>query len=379
MSQIEIDQEFNALIPPLSSEELAQLEANIIADGCRDPLVVWDGILIDGHNRYAICTRHGIPFQTVSMEFEDRSHAVEWIIKNQFGRRNLSDYQRGILALKLKPIFEARARENQLSALKQNAAVSPISDEREPIRTDEAIAENAGIGRDTLRKIDRLEKHADPEIKALAAAGEVSINLASQFTELPVEDQREVLSAIAEGGESAKTVIREAVKKAHVSNNSGNNEWYTPALHIELARSVMGGIDCDPATSEIANRTVQAETIYTAEDDGRNKPWRGRVWMNPPYAQPLMGEFAEAVAAKYESGEIEQACILVNNATETQWFQRMLGAASAVCFPKSRIKFLDPQGNPAGAPLQGQAIVYMGTRVQAFKDTFSEEGKVLIA
>lgn len=166
--------------------------------------------------------------------------------------------------------------------------------------------------------------------------------------------------------------------KVHVAKNSGENEWYTPPLHIELARSVMGGIDCDPATSEIANRTVQAETIYTADDDGRSKPWRGRVWMNPPYAQPLMGEFAEAVAAKYESGEIEQACILVNNATETQWFQRMLSVASAVCFPKSRIKFLDPQGNP-GAPLQGQAIVYMGEKVHEFKEAFRSEGKVLTA
>lgn len=165
--------------------------------------------------------------------------------------------------------------------------------------------------------------------------------------------------------------------KVHVSKNSGENEWYTPPLHIELARSVMGGIDCDPATSEIANRTVQAETIYTAEDDGRNKPWRGRVWMNPPYAQQLMGEFAEAVAAKYESGEIEQACILVNNATETKWFQRMLSVASAVCFPKSRIKFFDPQGNPSGSPLQGQAIIYMGKSVHAFKDAFSSEGVVL--
>ena len=140
----------------------------------------------------------------------------------------------------------------------------------------------------------------------------------------------------------------------------------------------MGGIDCDPATSEIANRTVQAETIFTSSDDGRAQTWRGRVWMNPPYAQPLMGDFAEAVAEKYESGEIEQACILVNNATETKWFQRMLEAASAVCFPKSRIKFIDPDGNP-GAPLQGQAIVYMGDSVEAFKEAFSAEGKVLCA
>lgn len=375
--KITIDAEFQALIQPLSSEELAQLEANIIADGCRDSLVVWDGILIDGHNRYAICTRHSILFQTTNIEFATRSHAIEWIIKNQFGRRNLSDYSRGVLALRLKPIYKARAKENQSS---MGGSLREKSHEVEtPIRTDEAVASLANISSNTIRKIERIEEVAAPEVKAMAAAGDVSINLASQFTELPKEAQQEAIASIAKNNDTAKEVMREAVKKAHVANNSGNNEWYTPPLHIELARSVMGGIDCDPATSEIANRTVQAETIYTADDDGRSKPWRGRVWMNPPYAQPLMGEFAEAVAAKYESGEIEQACILVNNATETKWFQRMLSVASAVCFPKSRIKFLDPQGNPVGAPLQGQAIVYMGEKVHEFKEAFRSEGKVLTA
>lgn len=168
----------------------------------------------------------------------------------------------------------------------------------------------------------------------------------------------------------------EEAVRAHVANNSGNNEWYTPAKYIDLAREVMGGIDCDPATSEIANQTVKAKTIFTAENDGLTQTWRGRVWMNPPYAQPLMSDFAEAVSAKFESGEIEQACILVNNATETQWFQRMVSVANAVCFPKSRIKFLDLQGKP-GAPLQGQAIIYMGDNIELFVAAFKLEGAVL--
>ncbi len=72
----------------------------------------------------------------------------------------------------------------------------------------------------------------------------------------------------------------------HVGKNTGDNEWYTPSRHIELARAVMGDIDTDPATSEIANQTVKAKTIFTAENDGRDKQWTGRVWLNPPYAQP---------------------------------------------------------------------------------------------
>ena len=239
------------------------------------------------------------------------------------------------------------------------------------------MASLANLGKDTIRKIEQIEEVAAPEVKALAAAGDVSINLASQFVSLPEEVQQEAIAAIAEQNEPAKEVMREAVKKAHVANNSGNNEWYTPGKYIELARQVMGGIDTDPATSEIANRTVKAEKIFTAEDDGRNQVWSGRVWMNPPYAQPLMGDFAEAVSSKFESGEIDQATILVNNGTETQWFQRILGVATAVCFPKTRIKFVDPSGNPSGAPLQGQAILYLGKNVDAFAQAFSVEGVVL--
>jgi hypothetical protein len=97
---------------------------------------------------------------------------------------------------------------------------------------------------------------------------------------------------------------------AHVANNSGNNEWYTPASIVDAARLVMGSIDTDPATSELANRTVGASQIFTAADDGRAQQWSGKVWMNPPYSKGLIGDFAEAVTSKYGRGEIEQAATL---------------------------------------------------------------------
>ena len=163
---------------------------------------------------------------------------------------------------------------------------------------------------------------------------------------------------------------------AHVANNSGENEWYTPPEFIEAARAVMGGIDCDPASSEIANKTVGANVFYTVKDDGLANKWGKRVWMNPPYSQPEIAEFSESIVSKYESGEVKQACVLVNNATETRWFQRILSAASAVCFIAGRVRFLDPQGNP-GAPLQGQVVLYLGGKSQAFKKAFTKFGEVL--
>jgi ParB family chromosome partitioning protein len=167
--------------------------------------------------------------------------------------------------------------------------------------------------------------------------------------------------------------VEEAKKHVHVAQNSGENEWYTPPQFIESARLVMGSIDTDPASNPIANATVKATRFFTKDEDGLQQKWQGNVWMNPPYAQPLMSQFAGAISEKFENGEIEQAIILVNNATETQWFQRMASVASAVCFPKTRVRFLDPQGKP-GAPLQGQAIIYFGADPSRFVDEFTQYG-----
>ena len=109
---ITIDNDFQNLIPPLTDEEFAQLEKNILRDGIRDALITWHGILIDGHNRYRIAQKYGLTYRTVEKQFTDRNDAERWIILNQFGRRNLSAYDRSILALKLKPIIAENAKEN---------------------------------------------------------------------------------------------------------------------------------------------------------------------------------------------------------------------------------------------------------------------------
>jgi len=162
---------------------------------------------------------------------------------------------------------------------------------------------------------------------------------------------------------------------AHVSNNSGENEWYTPSIYVEAARDVLGGFDLDPASSEVANRTVRADRIFTAQDDGLAQEWPvGAIWCNPPYSQPLMGQFATRLAQAARDGS--QVIVLVNNATETAWFQIIAAECSAICFPKTRIRFLDPDGNP-GAPLQGQAIIYSGSDVASFTEVFGQFGLVV--
>ena len=167
-------------------------------------------------------------------------------------------------------------------------------------------------------------------------------------------------------------------KKAHVSYNTGNTEWYTPSEFTDAARITMGTIDLDPASTAEANKTVQAKKFYTKEIDGLTQKWEGNIWLNPPYAQPLMSQFADAVTNKYVSREIAQAIVLTNNATETKWFQKLLTATSAVCLIKGRIKFVSPEGK-TGTPLQGQIILYFGNNPDKFTEQFTKFGQVMWA
>lgn len=159
--------------------------------------------------------------------------------------------------------------------------------------------------------------------------------------------------------------------KPHVTHNSGNNEWYTPAYLIEAARKTMGTIDLDPASSDIANETVKAQTYFTIEDDGLSKEWLGNIWLNPPYSGKLVEKFAD----KLLSSDYSQAIVLVNNATDTKWFAKLADKADAVVFPKGRIKYLSPDGVTHNSPIQGQAILYFGGNVTAFKKYFGQFGR----
>jgi 16S rRNA G966 N2-methylase RsmD len=179
---IVIDAEFKALIPPLSADERVQLEANIVADGCRDPLVVWNGILIDGHNRHEICTRNKLGFETVEMEFESRDDAKIWIIENQFGRRNLQPFTKTNLALLLEPLIATKAKANQVAGGGGGKAGCQKSDKVvESIDTKKEIAKVADVSHDTVAKVKVINKaneagKVSPETIAKLHSGEVSIN-----------------------------------------------------------------------------------------------------------------------------------------------------------------------------------------------------------
>lgn len=426
INQLIIDEEFKKMIPPLSEMERRQLEENIIKDGCREPLVVWaikpfcedclaegrddsnlafdihspyddnlsdywswkckncgsvdiddEYVLIDGHNRFEICQQNNISFEVCYKLFSNREEAADWIDSNQLGRRNLTPEQMSLL--RGRRYNRAKKAPEDAGALKGRGV--------DKMSTASALAAEHGVDEKTIRRDGKFAE----AVEVLGMEDEVATGELSAPKSAIVEAAKPIIEAkkahdkwqeeakktpLAPPPEPPVPTVEDVQKaKAHVSHNSGQNEWYTPPEFIESARQVFGGgIDCDPASCEIANQTVRASVYFSKENNGLSQTWQGNVWMNPPYAQPLIGEFADAVSDKFESGEIDAAIVLVNNATETAWFQRMTQAASAICFPKARIKFMDPQGNRTGAPLQGQAILYMGGNAKAFAKAFSVYG-----
>ncbi len=170
---LRIDPEFQSLIPAPTAEERQQLERNIKADGCREEITAWQGAIIDGHNRHEICTRLGINFRVVERDFPDRNAAKVWIIRNQFGRRNISLADRCALALTLEPLIASQAKSQQI---RKPQSVSSTLTKQKPIDTRETVAKEAGVSTGTLTKYKTVQAKASEPIKAKLRSGDTTIN-----------------------------------------------------------------------------------------------------------------------------------------------------------------------------------------------------------
>jgi phage N-6-adenine-methyltransferase len=216
---------------------------------------------------------------------------------------------------------------------------------------------------------------ADEEIGINKNTGQT----AQKVAEIPqAEVEAYVEETEAQGKEITLSGLISSQKKKHnhLAQGTGDNEWYTPEQYIDAARSVMGAIDLDPASSEHAQATVKAGKHYTINDSGLSKEWAGRVWLNPPYAQPHIHDFVAKLAEEYSSGRVTEAILLTHNYTDTRWFHLAAKHATAILFTRGRIGFEDPAGNKA-APTQGQSFFYYGDNLAEFKNIFGEFGLVV--
>ncbi len=154
------------------------------------------------------------------------------------------------------------------------------------------------------------------------------------------------------------------------------NDWYTPPEYIAAAREVMGDIDLDPASSDIAQKDIQATNYYTKEINGLTEPWEGRIWLNPPYSGEEIKQFIQKLLFHIEKKEVSEAIVLTNNATDTHWFHDVLDTAGIVCLTKGRIGFINQEGEVLQTR-QGQTFFYLGASKAKFKEVFSQFGRVL--
>lgn len=210
---IVVNEALKAYIDPLTPEEYESLERSILAEGCRDALVLWGDVLVDGHNRYGICRKHNLPFRTEqNPRFQSIDDVHLWMIDQHLGRRSVSDFQRGVLALRKREILDER----RLQALEKPF---PADDAAEveakpaPTPTREDMAKAARLSNSQVAQIEKIQKQAAPEVVAAVRSGSLSINAAATVATLPVEEQRAAASGGSDELRQAAKRVREAKRK----------------------------------------------------------------------------------------------------------------------------------------------------------------------
>ena len=204
---ITINQELRSFIDPLTHNEYAALQRSLLAEGCRDALVLWGDVLIDGHNRYDICTKHSIAFRTVqNSNFDSLDDVMLWVIDNHLARRSVSDYQRGVLALRKKDIVTARVAQRAAEPEAAPAAQENKAPEPPPWNTREDVAKAARVSSNTISQIERIQKAATPQLVEAVRAGTISINAAANVASLPEAVQ---IAAVAGGRKELQQAARQ--------------------------------------------------------------------------------------------------------------------------------------------------------------------------
>jgi hypothetical protein len=266
------------LFPLLEGAEFDELVEDVRIHGVREPITLHDGKILDGRNRYRLAAAAGVP---CPMRFYTGNDPIAFVISLNLKRRHLSEAQRAMVAAKLATMHQG-----------ERTDLSPIGE-----RLSQADAANLlNVGKRSVERAKLVRDQGTPELVEAVERGDLSISAAA---------------------EHVRPTTRELLTQ------SNQNDWRTPRKFLDAARAVMGAIDLDPASSAEANETVRATRFYTEADDGLRQPWRGCVWLNPPYG----GEarlFVERLLREYQVGNVTADCALLNShPTETKWFQEL--------------------------------------------------------
>ena len=231
MTEIKIDPEFKNLIPPLTDEEYDGLRDSLLSEGCRDALVLWNDVLVDGHNRYEICSKHGIPFKTIQKDFDSREDAMLWMIDLQRNRRNLSKPDRILLAQKKKNILAKKAMEKQKES--QSKYHGNQYDKRYDVNIDNTpsinvrkeIAREADVSTGTLAQFEYVQKRK-PEMIESIRKKDMSINQAYKAVRL--EEKKEIIK------QAEQSIVEQATEENKPILHIGNGIGFVPDVKYDL-------------------------------------------------------------------------------------------------------------------------------------------------
>lgn len=284
---IVVNEELKAYIDPLTPEEHDALERSILAEGCRDALVLWGDVLVDGHNRYGICQKHGLPFQTVqNTRFQSMEDVHLWMIDQHLGRRSVSDFQRGVLALRKREIVaERRARaaaafvagnaeaqtqpeESSATAAPAAASVAPPED----LSSREAIARAARLSSSQVVMIEKIQKQAAPELVAAVKSGTISLNAAAAVATLPAEEQVAAATAGKDELKQAAKRVREAKRKTReeaAPKNADETSQSADASNADELTTLRARVAELTAENEALRQQLAQLRAQLSADDGQ--------------------------------------------------------------------------------------------------------------
>jgi hypothetical protein len=250
---ITINDELRTYVDPLTPAEHEALERSLLTEGCREALILWRDVLIDGHNRYAICSQHGIPFRTVQNDkFESLEEVKLWMIDNQLARRSVSDFQRGLMALRKKEILAARAAQKNDPELQteddQAAAFTP------PWSSREEVARAARVSANTISQIERIQKAAAPELVEAVRSGAISVSAAANVASLPREAQ---VAAVAGGKKELQQAARQVREQKSAAKPKKEVTPESAEEQVKVLRAQVGELKDRVATLMTENEVLR--------------------------------------------------------------------------------------------------------------------------
>jgi ParB family transcriptional regulator, chromosome partitioning protein len=334
------------LFPLLEGEDFDALAESIREHGLQRRIARdTEGRVLDGRNRLRACEVVGVEPDFTTYPGTD---CVDFVMRENLLRRHLTSGQKAAIANDLMPLYEAEAKERMAQAPGQSRGTK------------------SSAGADLPEQKGRAR---DQAAKAVGTSGRA----VGQFKR--VAQKAPKLAEKVRAGELPLDAAEKQVRKPHLSEGTGDEEWYTPPAIARAARKVLGGIDLDPASCRLANEVVGASRIWTAEDDGLAREWKGTIFMNPPYTKGVIDRFCTKLIHHFRDiGDVTKAIVLVSNSTETEWFQSLAYGGQAICFPNERVSFWRPDKAASKSPIRGHAIFYFGTEPDTFLDEFKGFG-----